>query len=397
MPLGTTNISISLVKNTLGDSAIDVGGLCKSQLINMFAKRKPVRDARLIVPIEEVGTSNNYGINVPIWNGTNQVWEYLKPRGGSTEPFRLADFAGYDHTAGIPIRLSTYTGTTHYVAYNSVLQITGISSAPNPSSPGLAWGDVLPNYYFAAELTNEENETVWGTSEFVETAGMSIDFSQAPFNTDNWRNSLITMKFFLSSVSKTFAETDKVSIKRALHYVAGLNETNQSITTVTEPYVDAEITGIRAFLNGGTWLSDDNVYDPQNPPPPLISSGGIALRVKFFNKAPNAIEINDNTYQFGCESNYHKVARYLNFTIPSIPNSNMYDIDAKPITGITVQPDSWSDEIILFDGEMLNWDGTQSIIPDPSVDKFISFKVFQKCLGNYELISTTFRKRCSSV
>ena len=88
MPLGTTIISISLVKNTLGDSASDVGGLCQSNLINMFAKRKPVRDARLIVPIEEVGTSNNYGINVPIWNGTNQVWEYLKPRGGSIEPFR---------------------------------------------------------------------------------------------------------------------------------------------------------------------------------------------------------------------------------------------------------------------------------------------------------------------
>ena len=43
MALGTTNITTTLVGNTLGVASRDVGVLCSSSLINKWSKNKPVR------------------------------------------------------------------------------------------------------------------------------------------------------------------------------------------------------------------------------------------------------------------------------------------------------------------------------------------------------------------
>ena len=62
MALGTTNISTSLVAQTIGEGSNDVGTLCKSTKINMWSKRKPVRDERISIPLLEVGLSDNCGL-----------------------------------------------------------------------------------------------------------------------------------------------------------------------------------------------------------------------------------------------------------------------------------------------------------------------------------------------
>lgn len=108
MALGTTNISTNLVKNEIGESINNVGGLCVSTNVNMWAKRKPVRDSRIAVPESEVGVAGGtYGLSIPAYTGDDTaLTTYLKPRGSANnEPCRLGDFRGYDHTAPLPVSL----------------------------------------------------------------------------------------------------------------------------------------------------------------------------------------------------------------------------------------------------------------------------------------------------
>ena len=122
----TTNITTTLVSSTLGISSKDVGTLCSSTAVNKWSRYKPV-------------TSNIYntlnhptcGFTIPYTTDSipksslnNTVWSYIKPTGGSTSPYRLGDFRGYDNTVnytdnkfGITgiiggINVSTSFGTT---------------------------------------------------------------------------------------------------------------------------------------------------------------------------------------------------------------------------------------------------------------------------------------------
>lgn len=386
--LGVTNITISQIKTALGEISNNLSYLCKSGNINMFSKRKPVVDSRLSIPSNEVGQANNYGISVPLWNGANQAWTYTKPSGGALSPFRIGDFRGYYHDAGLPIIISSYTGVIHNIAYNSILQLSGISSVPDPDSPGLAIGDVLPGYFFAVQLKNSANEVVWGTNPIAESVGITIDFSLAPFNTNNWRNSTIELKFFMSSAAKTFAEADKSVIKKAIHSTAS-NLTTQSIQTTLTPFIEVEISGIRTSINSGTWMWPDGPYDPKDPPLPLVSTGPIALLCKFKNNGPGEYTISGSSFKFGTPSNYHNIDRRLPFL------SNIYNTSGTPISGITIGAGQWSSDIILYDGYMLNWNGSSGQIPASPVDKFVIFKVYMNILGVDYAIGYA-SKRCAS-
>lgn len=105
MALETTNISTSLVGTTLGTSSRDVGTLCTHTAINMWSKRKPVRDGRIIVPLGEVGKADNCGLTLyPFTGDDTLITYYNRPGtwvdqfGQHTTPFRLGDFRGYEHS-----------------------------------------------------------------------------------------------------------------------------------------------------------------------------------------------------------------------------------------------------------------------------------------------------------
>lgn len=109
--LGQTNISTTLVGNTLGISTHNVSQLCTSDKINILSGRKPVKQ-----PYSNVdGVQNwwkaangNWGIKLPETGSSTALppigqpmarWQHDKPTGGPSEPFRLGDFRGYDHNA----------------------------------------------------------------------------------------------------------------------------------------------------------------------------------------------------------------------------------------------------------------------------------------------------------
>lgn len=102
-------VSIDDVKSVLGESSNDVATLCRSSNINMWSKKKPVRLANPFPDIngtwyraddDDLGIQINKGANTNL--GTlyaGASFAYKKPGGGSTQPYRMSDFIGYNHDA----------------------------------------------------------------------------------------------------------------------------------------------------------------------------------------------------------------------------------------------------------------------------------------------------------
>ena len=114
MALGTTNITTTLVGNTLGIPSKDVGTLCSAGSINKWSKYKPV----IYPAIATAGITNwwkavdgNCGLSITEYSDIDNLvtaiingvtWTYNKPTGGSSSPYRLGDFRGYEHNAVTP-------------------------------------------------------------------------------------------------------------------------------------------------------------------------------------------------------------------------------------------------------------------------------------------------------
>lgn len=102
-------VSIDDIKAVLGESSNDVATLCRSSNINMWSKKKPVRLANPFPDIngtwyraddDDLGIQINKGANTNL--GTlyaGASFAYKKPGGGSTQPYRMSDFIGYNHDA----------------------------------------------------------------------------------------------------------------------------------------------------------------------------------------------------------------------------------------------------------------------------------------------------------
>ena len=131
MALGTTNISTTLVGNAIGISSKDVGTLCSSPAINKWSKHKPV----IYPAISTTGNwwkavDGNCGLSIPEYSNINNLvtaitngvtWNYNKPTGGASSPYRLGDFRGYAHDAYIPFEGFYVPPTAYNNSANSVV------------------------------------------------------------------------------------------------------------------------------------------------------------------------------------------------------------------------------------------------------------------------------------
>lgn len=102
-------VSIDDIKAVLGESSNDIATLCRSSNINMWSKKKPVCLANPFPDIngtwyraddDDLGIQINKGTNTnlgTLYAGASFV--YKKPGGGSTQPYRMSDFIGYNHDA----------------------------------------------------------------------------------------------------------------------------------------------------------------------------------------------------------------------------------------------------------------------------------------------------------
>lgn len=118
----TEGISTSEVAACLGDYRVtkfgrSIGMLCTSPKINMWSWVKPIRNSsrKKLSRDDFKGTASDhanniyYGIKInaslsanltnALANVHNATFEYIRPTGGDTSPFRLLDFDGYNHRA----------------------------------------------------------------------------------------------------------------------------------------------------------------------------------------------------------------------------------------------------------------------------------------------------------
>lgn len=121
----TAPVSIRNLQDCFGLGANDLGTIITTANINMWARFKPVKLATVGLITDAQRASVNHGISIPtpvietsdIAQNVRDAaanfadWAYLKPTGGTSEPFRLADFAdtisqGYYHAAQPPIQLN---------------------------------------------------------------------------------------------------------------------------------------------------------------------------------------------------------------------------------------------------------------------------------------------------
>lgn len=115
MALPNSNITTGMVRNELGATTNNVGELCVHPNINMWSRRKPVRDFRKEVPVNEVGMGDNCGLEIPVWTGDDtKITTYRRPgtwvdkTGQHKTPFRLGDFRGYSHDITVkPVTIGT--------------------------------------------------------------------------------------------------------------------------------------------------------------------------------------------------------------------------------------------------------------------------------------------------
>lgn len=110
----TAPVSIDDIKSCFGLGSNDLGTLIKTANINIWAKYKPTVYPSPFPDDWYRGGDGNYGLNITVDNKVSTVSDlvaqysktnngygnlYKRPTGGSSAPYRLGDFRGYNHNA----------------------------------------------------------------------------------------------------------------------------------------------------------------------------------------------------------------------------------------------------------------------------------------------------------
>ena len=221
MALGKTNISIDLVRRTLGSSKTDVGGLCLEDKVNMFSYYKPIdSQAQSTDPNTDwpANIKQNFGINIPALTlpvNTALNWTRDKPVGGRLSPYRLTDFGGYEHTAR-PCLSSGCTGTvsvnmsdTGYTTRTFTFEQIPASSKTNVSALNMKG---IQHYYWGFALLTSLTATEGKLITCDKTIGeggnsITVDFFEIGAGTHHKY-----MLFVLSKKKSTWTNQDEWNI-----------------------------------------------------------------------------------------------------------------------------------------------------------------------------------------
>lgn len=221
MALGKTNISIDLVRRTLGSSKTDVGGLCLEDKVNMFSYYKPIdSQAQSTDPNTDwpANVKQNFGINIPALTlpvDASLNWTRDKPTGGRLSPYNLHDFGGYEHTArpclssGCMGTVSVNMSDTGYTTRTFTFEQIPASSKTNVSALNMKgiqyyyWGFAL-----LTSLTATEGKLITCDKTIGEGGNsITVDFFEIGAGTHHKY-----MLFVLSKKKSTWTNQDEWNI-----------------------------------------------------------------------------------------------------------------------------------------------------------------------------------------
>lgn len=358
--LPTTNITTTLVSNALGENTHNVGNLCVSSKINMYSKYKPVR-----FPHETTdgypnwwkgpGPTNQFAsfsitTNIHPKTASQGTWIYNKPRGnkapsGVIEPFRLADFRGYDHLATPVIYHTNYNINVDITNGNYVYLYCHILT--DASGGGLdimdfsGYSPDLPNCYFAVYVEGPS-----GTTPFVVTSIDKLtsitDGAEVIFTVDKEG----TYTVYPCICNTKILQTDNWGNELGMYYALCPNNTYPTpiVVTVKESIkfpVSIEATHIAGgyTLNSANFYPVDNYLTGNSANKYFRTNSNIILKCNAINTTltGNTIWLSSDIeiWFTDWDGNFKK----LNGII-------MYNSNKQIITSLTVQPNKT--EVIYF-------------------------------------------------
>ena len=162
--------SISEVKAVLAETANSVGELCTSPKINKWSKCKPIifdkvgnvsipdmvtRKCGFYIPFK---TSLSEIVSFYRANGMNDYkWEYRKPTGGISSPYRLGDFRNYN---GLAERFYSVSEIEEKEIPESTANIFLTVTNKTVESSNVRWGDINFDNHRMGVLTVLKNTNV---------------------------------------------------------------------------------------------------------------------------------------------------------------------------------------------------------------------------------------------
>lgn len=336
--LSSSNITTNEVGKAIGLGSSNVSILCSSAKVNMWSKWKPISlnavtltdtlltDYKCGLSINETNLSTLAGALID-WDGTlasQYQWDYLKPLGGSSSPYRLGDFRNYEHYVLPMLRLPNSESEDSYCwlyvnqfypALNLVRDFDLARTQPEgvtgilPADLKMNTGSLLSTYYLGVLVfdVNRWNTTSSATSSIVmvKTASSSLatekivspDYLLYPSG-DNY-----LMAFFLSPRNLgqiDFAgdngtvptQSDYVWLDSSFYSLSLYNEQAQQVMWLYDRYDSNYDTLSEASANSSYYITGNSNFWPS------ASSSGMTFSTgKYFTLSPDSSQINfSNSY-----------------------------------------------------------------------------------------------------
>ncbi len=246
----TAPVRVEDVQTVLGESSGDLGTLCSSSKINPFSKYKPVRisgvDASITNSTWWQGTAKNAGLKVnklylpteiiAAYNsGGLMGWVYEAPRGGTSEPYRLTDYSGYNHNATAIYRSWKVESAT--VAKGNPIEFT--ATANQDGGDVLSINDIadVAGYKFGVVIQRSDGYT-------FAVVGDNQDWMNVP--TDVLATGVYTAWPILGEFTRGIEDIVAENTYIPLPYLASI------VVTIASSGTDRMVVGIGYTIGSGT-------------------------------------------------------------------------------------------------------------------------------------------------
>lgn len=293
---------IADVKTVLGESVNTLSGLCKSTKINWWSKKKPVQFTGTRSSAWWKSRTQDCGLTpyllrsvddvINHCDGTANGWAYARPN-GSTYPYRLLDFQGYNHNA-VPV-ISNIRISSGVAVGNDV---TFIAYIPISSDSQLSLADLstMSNCYLGlyAKRTSGTVSRCAASTVTIANGGSAFDISTTGWTAGTWRcypfitdvsgdNNTLTGQRY----SVPFANyTDITLVTNAINVSIG-NVTKSGVNKYSVTIRLNNPTSSSVTLSNNSWRTRPD-YEAENDPETVADvSGTIANQTVSANSSKN--------------------------------------------------------------------------------------------------------------
>ena len=283
---------IADVKTVLSESVNTLSGLCKSTKINMWAKYKPVQftgtrsttwwKGRLLdCGIEPYKLSSRTSVAdiVNHCDGTANGWSYYGRPNGSTYPYRLLDFQGYNHNATPPIS-SFRLGASTIAPGTTLSAFIVVRYSSNSDMLSLSDIDVLAPCYLG--IYCRRTGTTTGFEGYCSTT-IANGGDEVQLSTTGWTAGTYTIYPFLSTASRAGVAADfytipmvsapTLTIVSSAVFVNISDATKSGIRNVSVTVQIVNRTSSSVTLKNNSWRTRPK-YEEENDPETVEDMSG---------------------------------------------------------------------------------------------------------------------------